>query len=217
VAWVAIVLGVVAAAIAFALRPEVAGTWTMWLGLLVPYAALSLLAFMRPASGELLRSRLRFVGGDPTFGILLGLAVLAGAWAVSNAVAPAGTPRRAWLFQVFLVAGDMQTVAAKLVLIVLVALEEIVWRGWILAELEPKLGTRYAWLGSAALYGLAHVPSVFTLSDPVAGPNPLLPIAAFCLALPCGALVARTGRLTAAMFCHGVFSYFGATSFRYFM
>jgi membrane protease YdiL (CAAX protease family) len=120
------------------------------------------------------------------------------------------------LFQIFLVAGDMEGVVSKLVLIALVVLEELVWRGWVPTELEPKLGARYAWLGSAALYGLAHVPAVFTLSDPAAGLNPLLPIAAFCLALPCGALVTRTRRLTAAMFCHGVFSYFGATSFRYF-
>jgi membrane protease YdiL (CAAX protease family) len=217
VAWVVLVVGVVAAATAFSLRPEVAATWTMWLGLLVPYAALSLLAFMRPASGDILRERMRFRGGDPSLGILLGLLVLAAAWPVSNALAPAGTAQRAWLFQVFLIAGDLKTVPAKLALIAIVVLEEIVWRGWVLAELEPKLGVRYAWLGSAALYALVHVPSVFTLSDASAGPNPLLPIAAFCLALPCGALAARTGRLIPGMFCHIVFSYFGATSFQYFM
>jgi CAAX protease family protein len=217
VAWVALVTAVVAAAIAYSLRPEVAGTWAMWLGLCLPYGALGVVALLRLRAAGLLRERLRLRGGDPTLGILLGVVLLAGAWPVCNVLAPAGSPRRAWLFQVFVVSGSAQETTFTLLLVLLVLLEELVWRGLVQHELAQKLGPRSAPLAAAALYALAHLPSLFTLKDPVAGINPLLMVAAFALGLPCGYLVQRRGTLAAAIFCHGVFSYFGATSFKYFL
>jgi membrane protease YdiL (CAAX protease family) len=215
--WVGLVVAAVAAATAYALRSEVSGTWAMWLGLCLPYAALGVLAVLRLRAQGVLRERLRLRGGDPTLGILSGIVLLAGAWVVCNALAPPGSPRRAWLFQVFVVSGSAQETTFTVLLVLLVFLEELVWRGLVMHELEQKLGQRAAPAAAAALYALAHVPSVFTLSDPVAGNNPLLVVAAFALGLPCGYLVQRRGTLVAAFFCHGVFSYFGATSFKYFM
>jgi CAAX protease family protein len=217
VAWVVLVSAAVAAAIAFSLRPEVAGTWQMWLGLCLPYGVLSVVALVRLRSVGLLRERLRLRGGDPTLGIVSGIVLLAAAWPVCNALAPAGSPRRAWLFQVFVVSGSAQETTFTVLLVLLVLFEELVWRGLVLHELEQKLGPRAAPIAAAALYALAHLPSAFTLRDPVAGVNPLLMVAAFALGLPCAYLVQRRKTLVAAIFCHGVFSYFGATSFRYFI
>lgn len=215
--WVGLVVAAVAAATAYALRSEVSGTWAMWLGLCLPYAALGVLAVLRLRAAGVLRERLRLRGGDPTLGILSGVVLLAGAWVVCNVLAPHGSPRRAWLFQVFVVSGSAQETTFTLLLVLLVFLEELVWRGLVLHELEQKVGQRAAPAAAALLYALAHLPSLFTLSDPVAGNNPLLVVAAFALGLPCGYLVQRRGTLVAAFFCHGVFSYFGATSFKYFM
>lgn len=215
--WIGLVIVVVAGATAYALRPDVAGTWAMWLGLCLPYAALAVVAVLRLRAAGVLRERLRLRGGDPTLGILTGVVLLAGAWVVCNALAPHGSPRRAWLFQVFVVSGSAKETTFTLLLVLLVLLEELVWRGLVLYELEQKMGRRSAPALAAALYALAHLPSLFTLADPVAGNNPLLMVAAFALGLPCGYLVQARGTLVAAFFCHAVFSYFGATSFKYFM
>ncbi|MET0412244.1 MAG: CPBP family glutamic-type intramembrane protease [Polyangiaceae bacterium] len=217
VLWIGLVVAAVAGATAYALRQDVAGTWAMWLGLCVPYGALGVLAVLRLRAAGVLRERLRLRGGDPTLGILAGVVLLAGAWLVCNVLAPHGSPRRAWLFQVFIVSGSAQETTFTLLLVLLVFLEELVWRGLVLHELEQRLSRRAAPAAAAALYALAHLPSMFTLADPVAGINPLLVVAAFALGLPCGYLVQRRGTLVAAFFCHGVFSYFGATSFKYFM
>jgi membrane protease YdiL (CAAX protease family) len=216
-ALVALVTAAVACAIAYALRPEVAGTWTMWLGLCAPYGVLGALAIVRLHGAGLLRERLRLRGGDPTLGILLGVLLLAAAYPLCNVLAPAGSPRRAWLFQVFVVSGSAQETKFTLLLVLLVLLEELVWRGLVQHELGELVGPRAAPVTAAALYAFAHVPSLFSLADPAAGMNPLLVVAAFALGLPCGYLVLGRGTLAAAAFCHGVFSYFGATSFKYFI
>lgn len=214
---IGLVVAAVAGATTYALRQEVAGTWAMWLGLCVPYTVLGGVAVLRLRAAGVLRERLRLRGGDPTLGIMAGVVLLAGAWVVCNVLAPQGSPRRAWLFQVFIVSGSAQETTFTLLLVALVFLEELVWRGLVLYELEQRLGRRAAPASAALLYALAHVPSMFTLADPLAGINPLLVVAAFALGLPCGYLVQIRGSLVAAIFCHAVFSYFGATSFRYFM
>ena len=73
------------------------------------------------------------------------------------------------------------------------ALEEISWRGFVYSLLEERLGTRRAWPATAVLYALAHLPTVFLLRDPFAGPNPLVVLAALGCGLVWGLIVARTG------------------------
>jgi hypothetical protein len=92
------------------------------------------------------------------------------------------------------------------VVVVVAALEEISWRGYVYPILEERLGTRRAWPATAFLYALAHVPTMFLLKDPFAGPNPLVVIAALGCGLVWGLVVARTGRLPVAIISHVLFT-----------
>jgi hypothetical protein len=160
---------------------------------------------------------LRFRPGDPSLGILLGLVLLGAAWLFAKLLLPPGTGQRAWLFQVFLLLGEPSDVAVSLALISIVCCEEIVWRGAVQAALREKLGVRRGWAVGAALYALAHVPTLVTLEDTAAGKNPLLMLTALGCGLCWGFLTERTGRLLPALFAHGVFTYLAAQSFRLFV
>jgi hypothetical protein len=61
------------------------------------------------------------------------------------------------------------------------------------------------------LYALAHVPTVFTLADPIVGPNPLLAVAALGAGLVWSFAAAQFGRLPPVIVSHAVFSYFAIT------
>lgn len=215
--WLITVVGVVAAAVGYAFRLALAGTWSMWLAVGVPYLVLAGIALLRLRRRELLASLLRFHRGDPTLGIAVGFGLLCGAWLVSKVLIPAGAPERAWLLRVFLVPGDVAGWDKGLILIAIVCAEELVWRGWVQSELRQRLGPRRAWVAAALLYAAAHLPTLVTLGDPEGGSNPLLVIAALGCGLCFGFLAERTGRLLPGVFAHGVFSYFAATSLRLFI
>lgn len=207
-----VVIGVGAAA-AYAFRMSSAGTAQMWLGIGIPYAALSIVGLMRLRRMQLLGQVFQFKRGDPSLGILIGLVLIGGAWLVARTFLPPGTPERAWMLRVFLLPGQISGVAVSLVLLAVTVAEEIVWRGWVQSELREWLGARRCWIVSAALYAAAHLPTLFTLEDAAAGKNPLLVIAALGCGLCFGFLAERTGRLVPGLFAHGVFTYFTATSF----
>jgi membrane protease YdiL (CAAX protease family) len=136
-------------------------------------------------------------------------------WLVTKQWLYGGTAQRAWLFQVFLLAGDPDSVANGVCLLGVVTCEEIVWRGWVQFELRQRWGGRRAWSLCAVAYALAHLPTLFTLQDEVAGTNPLLVLAALGCGLCWSFVVERTGRLAPALFAHAVFSYFSAHSLRF--
>jgi membrane protease YdiL (CAAX protease family) len=93
----------------------------------------------------------------------------------------------------------------------LAALEEIVWRGWVLENVREQYGVRAAAPISAAAYALAHVPTAFTLAAEPAGLNPLLVLASLG-AGGCWAFLALVlGRLWPVIVSHLVFSYFLAS------
>src|SRR5262249_43834006 len=87
------------------------------------------------------------------------------------------------------------------------ALEEVSWRGIVLDSLEARLGKRNAALVSSALWAVAHVPTLYRLGDPVAGPNPVLVGAAFGCGLVWAYLRYRTDRLAPAVLSHAIFSW----------
>jgi membrane protease YdiL (CAAX protease family) len=83
-----------------------------------------------------------------------------------------------------------------LVLIVVIAapiVEELFFRGLVLRSLERRYGTRWAIVGSAAIFGAAHL-------------EPLQFPALFLFGLVAAVLVTRTGRLAPAMFAHVAFN-----------
>jgi membrane protease YdiL (CAAX protease family) len=211
--WALFVLVVIAAAVAYAFRLPLAGSPSMWLGIGLPYLALTLIGLVRLRQKQLLRTFLRFRPGDPSLGILLGLALLGGAWLFARLVLPAGAVERAWLLRVFLIAGDSSGITTVALLLAIVVCEEVVWRGWVQTELRETLGPRRAWAAGAVLYAAAHLPTLFTLQDPAAGKNPLLVLAALGCGLCWGFLAERSGRLMPGLFAHAVFSYLATKSF----
>lgn len=205
---IALVVAAVAGGISFATRRIHADSWTMWLGLLVPYLLLGAWAFVRLRQGHS-GLRLKPKSGDITIGILVGMATALGGYLTLQWLAGAGTGREAWLYQVYAQVGPLQQTPMKVAaLVVLVALEELVWRGHVQELLLEKRGLRQAAPLTALLYAIAHLPTLFTLSDPQAGLNPLLFLGALGGGLVWGFLTLALRRLLPAILAHVVFSYF---------
>jgi len=101
-----------------------------------------------------------------------------------------------------------------LIVIVVATAEEIVWRGWVPSLLAPRVGTRLAWVYAAVLYALSLVPAMWSLRDPVAGLNPVLPLGGLACGLAWGAMARLTGRLVPGLLSHVVFDWCAVMMFR---
>jgi membrane protease YdiL (CAAX protease family) len=209
---------VVLATYAAAFRLELGGSAFFW-AYGVPHVLLAALALRGFSRDGTLHERLTPRFGDITWGTLPGFALLAASWAVRSVLVPTDTPRQGWLLRVFLVLGDPETLQHSVfltaALAVIVVAEELVWRGMVLDEVSARFGPRRGWVIAAALYALAALPTVFTLRDPVAGPNPLLVTAAFGCGLVWTFMAGRYGRLLPSIVAHLVFTYFSAVQFRW--
>jgi membrane protease YdiL (CAAX protease family) len=181
-------------------------------------AALSVVALFILARRGRLRERLTPRWGDLSIGVVGAISLVITTWAGRTLISPRGVPRQAWLAQVYWFLGDpTELEAIKWVpwLIVLSPmLDEIVWRGWVQDRLSAVVPRGLGWLLTAFLYGLTAAPTLFTVNDAVAGPNPML----FLLALVAGALFGFlthvTGRVAPAMIAHATYSYFMMLQFR---
>jgi membrane protease YdiL (CAAX protease family) len=206
------------AAVSFAFRPELGGTLSFWLGMLLPYLALAGLALWAMWDDGTLFDKLRPRWGDLSIGALSAIVLLLASWGVRTYYAPPGTPRQAWLLRVYLQIGDAEALQRSVLLttcvIAIPVLEEIVWRGFVLGRLEGVVGARAAPPLSALLYGLSILPSVWLLRDPVAGLNPLLVIGALGCGIVWAYTVVLTKRLPPVIFSHIAFTYFSAAQFR---
>lgn len=206
----ALVTAVVAAAMAFSLRVSLAGSRVMWIGLVVPYAALAALALYRLYDDGTLLDVLKIRAGDMSIGGLTAGLAFGGAWLFERFFLSTSAPRLAWLFRMAVQIGSdhPSPLVLGLVIVGLAVMEELVWRGLVLGALAESFGTRRAAPLAAFAYALAHVPTMFTLGDPDVGLNPLLVVAA----LGCGLLWSFTaslvGRLPPVIVSHAVFSYF---------
>jgi uncharacterized protein len=216
--WVAICFVVSFGAAAFALRPAVAHTAAMWLGLALPYAALAGLAIFRLRAMSELKARFRYRSGDVAIGALSGGVLLVASWWGRSEFAPKDTPEAGWLRLIYDQVGDPEALQNSVVLtatlVIIAVLEELVWRGLVLSELTEKLGVRRAWPIAALLYALAQVPTLWTLATPEAGLNPLVIVAALGCGLVWSFMAARTRRLIPSMISHVMFTYFSAAQFR---
>lgn len=216
--WVAICFVVSFGAAAFALRPSVAGSLSMWLGLAVPYAALGAIAVVRlRATGEL-KARFRYRSGDVAMGVLSGAALLVASWWGRSEFAAPNTPEAGWLRLIYSQVGDPSAIQNSVVLtgaLVLIALlEELVWRGLVLTELTEIFGQRASWPLAALLYAAVQMPTLWTFATPEAGPNPLVIGAALGCGIVWSFLAARTRRLVPGMLSHVMFTYFSAAQFQ---
>jgi uncharacterized protein len=199
-----------AAVISFAFDPARAGQASVLIAMGVFYALLTAAALVRLHRRGELRSIMRPAGGDLTFGALTAGLLYGAAMAAQLTLAPRGTPREAWIVLTYLQIGDPAEVNLHLLggaVFVIAALEEIVWRGLVMRVLDARLGPQRAWLLTTALFGVAHAPAMFLLRDPVAGLNPLLPLAAGGCGFIWGYLALRTGRMIPAIFSHALFTW----------
>lgn len=166
--------------------------------------------------GELLRVR----GGDFSRGFLGTAIVFAGAWAFTRVFAPVGSDRESWLARLYLQLGQPSMLRARVagvvvVFVVTALAEEIVWRGLVPSLLEERVGSRRAWMASAGLYALAHLPVAWSLRVTDAGLNPVIPLAALGCGIVWGAMARRFGRLWPGIFSHVLFDWAAVMMFRF--
>ena len=154
-----------------------------------------------------------------TLARLICAGLLLSSWGARAVLAPVGSTRLAWLFRIYAQIGDPDEVQRSVIytgaLLVIVVCEELVWRSMVLDELSERFGTRRAWPLAALCYGVTALPTLFTLSDPAAGLNPLLVTAALGCGIVWSFLASIKGRLMPVIIAHGVFTYFSLVQFRW--
>ncbi|NUP10470.1 MAG: CPBP family intramembrane metalloprotease [Polyangiaceae bacterium] len=210
-AWASAVGLTVAMALVFlvTLSRDAQSTRPVFLGLGALYLVTSVLAVLRYRK----RDELHLVkprGGDLTFGGLVAFLLFGLVFVVHSLVTAPGTPQHGWIIRIYLMMGDpfadnRHLVAAGAALVGL--MEELSWRGFVTPMLEERIGVAKGNVVSVLLYTAGHVTTVMALGDPIAGPNPLLPLAA----LGCGAawsyLRWRMERMPPVLLSHALFTW----------
>lgn len=216
-------LGAIVATIAvanfFAFHVERAGTYQFVLVLVAPLVVFGGYGVARAWRDGVLKDLLTVRSGDfsrgfAAAGVLFGLA-----YGASRVLATQGTPRESWLARIYLQVGDPSMLRKNVLLVVVVLAvlalaEELVWRGLVTSLLEEKIGSRRAWVWAAVLYAIAYAPAAWQLRDPVAGSNPLVPLAALSTGLVWGAMSRHFERLLPAVFSHVLLSWTVLMMFR---
>lgn len=204
-------------------------SFLLWIG--VPTVVIAIVGAVRAhRDGDLYRSGsfddggsgagwLNVRSGDFTRGFAAAAILFGAAYGAMRVVAPQGSDRESWLARLYLQVGDptalRKNVAFVVVAIIVLAVaEELVWRGFVTSLLEEKVGSRRAWVWAAVLYALAQAPTIWSLRDPVAGPNPVLPAAALVCGLVWGFMGRRFGRLLPGIFSHILFNWTVLMMFR---
>lgn len=157
--------------------------------------------------------------GDFSRGFAAAALIFGVAWACTKVIAKPGSDRESWLARLYLQLGDptslRKNVAFVVAAIIVIAVaEELVWRGLVSDLLAESVGSRRAWVWAAVLYAVAHVPTMWALSDPVAGLNPVLPAAALLAGLVWGYMARRFERLLPGIFSHVLFDWTVLMMFR---
>ena len=220
--WAVVVAGVVTLVVAaggyFGFQLERAGSVAFWALAVGPSVAFAVLAAGYAWRRGELGTWLRPAWGDATRAVLVAAILFAASYALARSFT--GTPRESWLARMYLQIGDpkalkehMAEVAA--VIVVAAVAEEMVWRGLVTRLLEDTLGEKWAFAWAAVPYALAHLPTLYTLRDPDAGLNPLLPAAALGAGLVWGFVTKRSsGRLIPAIISHALFDWVVVMPFR---
>src|SRR5262249_40832159 len=157
--------------------------------------------------------------GDITRGFACAFVLFVCAFGVVKLVTMNGSPRAAWMARLYLQLGDTKPLRQHqgwvgLAIVMLAIMEEIVWRGWVRTLLERLIRARFAWIAAAGLYALAHLPTLWALSDSDVGLNPLVMIAALGAGLVWSAMARYFGRLWPSIVCHALFDWAALMMFR---
>lgn len=214
IAFVALSVVVTAVSSYFAFLPQSSGTVAFWVLAGGPTLVLAAVAASWARRDELLRDWLSPRWGDFSRGVVAAVLLFGLAWAFSRIVTPVGSRREVWLVSLYGQIGDprllQQHAPAIGAAIFAVALaEELVWRGMVTQLLADRIGSRTAWVWSAALYALAYVPTAWSLRADAGGGglNPVLPVAALAAGLLWGAMARTFGRLAPGVLAHALFDY----------
>ncbi len=185
----------------------------------VPTVLLALVALARAKHDGVLDSWVSVRGGDFSRGFAAAGLLFGASYAFMRLVAPPTSPRASWLARLYLQLGDPAVLRREvgtvvLAIVVIAIAEELVWRGLVPSLLEEILGSRYAWVVSAVLYALAHVPTAWALRDPVSGLNPVVVLGALGCGLVWGGMRRTFDRLWPAAFSHILFDWAVLMMFR---
>ena len=219
VAYLAGIVATIAVAAHFAFDVSRAGTSSFFLIMAVPTVGIAALGLLRAKHDGILKSWLSVRSGDFSRGFAAAALLFGAAYAFTKVVAPPDSIRASWLARLYLQLGDPQVLRKNVgmvvvAIIVLSVAEEIVWRGLVISLLEEKIGSRRAWVWAAVLYSVAHLPTVWALRDPVAGPNPVIVVAALGCGLVWGGMARAFERLLPGIFSHVLFDWTVIMMFR---
>ncbi len=217
--WLGIVTAVVGASSYFAFQLERAGLLSFVVIACVPTTVLAVLGGWRAQRDGELRDWVRPSWGDFTAGFLATLVLFAASYGASKLLAPTGSDHESWLARLYLQLGNPMILRANAPLvagslIVMAAADEVLWRGFVTRLIAERVGSRTAWLYAIVPYALAQVPTMWALRDPVAGLNPVLPIAAVGGGIVWGLLARQQGRLVPGIISHALFNWCVLMMFR---
>lgn len=149
-------------------------------------------------------------GGDFTFGALVAGLLYGLAFVFHALVTSPGEPKQAWVMRVYMLLGDPLSPQRYLVgaaAATIGLLEELTWRGLVTPALESRLGLAKGNLAGVLLYAVAHLPTMWLLSDPTAGLNPLLVLASLGCGMAWSYLRWRMERLPPVLLSHALFTW----------
>jgi membrane protease YdiL (CAAX protease family) len=215
-----LIIAAVAWALSYAFDMQRAGAPASVVALGVTYTVLTLGGVAYAWKQGLLKRWFIPASGDLTRGFVGALLLFVLAFGFVRLITMHGSPRAAWMARLYLQLGDTKPlrdhqawIGAGIALAA--TMEEIVWRGWAKSLLERLLGRRFGWIAAACAYALAHVPTLWALSDSTIGNNPIVLIAALGAGLVWSALARVFGdRLTPSIVSHGLFDWAVLMMFR---
>ena len=211
--WLVIVTSVAGVASYLGFQLERAGLLSFVLVVSVPSIVLAVLGGWRAQRDGELVDWIRPSWGDFTAGFLATLVLFAASYGATKLFAPTGSDHESWLARLYLQLGNPMILRAHPVsvagtLIVMAIADEVLWRGVVTRLIAERVGSRTAWLYAIVPYALTQVPTMWALRDPVAGLNPVLPIAAIGGGLVWGALARQQGgRLVPGMVSHALLNW----------
>lgn len=197
-------------AVLYCFHPAQAGTPRMLIVMGATHLVLAVATLLWLRRRGDLRSMFKLTRGDVSIGGLVAAVMYMAGSMVHLAVTAPPSERSSWMLRLYLHIGAPEhrhAVAVGFGILAIAALEEIGWRGLAMTSLVERFGERRALVWSSLLYTLAHAPTLYYLSDPNAGPNPLVAAAALGGGLVWGTMALRFGRLPPAIFAHALFSW----------
>lgn len=215
-----VIIAAVAWALSYAFDVQRAGAPSSMIAIGATYAVLSIGGVVYAWKQDLLKRWFIPASGDLTRGFVAALLLFVLAFGFVKLITMHGSPRAAWMARLYLQLGDTKPLREHQAWIgagiaLTATMEEVVWRGWAKSLLERLVGRRFGWIAAACAYALAHVPTLWALSDSTIGNNPIVLIGALGAGLVWSALArVFADRLTPSIISHGLFDWAVLMMFR---